>query len=152
MLFGVTKNLFHHFFCILIILFTKNMFAAIVYIRYQLLSLHRKAKIATLILTVDREATLQLIANYSYSHVCSLYFVCRSLCMSLCQLKCLVWRSYFWKEVKRLKTSMLQMTLPWSPHKVFCGFSYNELITAQPELEGWFRCCESNTHSLKHSE
>lgn len=92
-----SESLTSLFFLTLIILFTKIMFAAIVYIRYHF-SLHRKANFATLMLTVDHEAILKLITNYSYSHFCSLYFVCRSLCMFPCQLTRLVWRNLFLEE------------------------------------------------------
>lgn len=79
------------------------------YISYYDLKLHRKPKITTLILTIDHEAILQLITNYSYSNFCYSYFcLCVDHCMFLCRSPCRVWRSLFletekWK-VKRVPT------------------------------------------------
>lgn len=63
---------------------------------YMTYNLHRKAKMTTLILTVDHEAILQVVANYLYSDFHCLYFlfVCTSLqCVCFCCLPCSVWRS-----------------------------------------------------------
>lgn len=57
-------------------------------------SSHGKAKMTTLILTVDHEAILQVITNYSYSDFRYLYFL--FVCISLqCVLPGL--KESFWK-------------------------------------------------------
>lgn len=72
-------------------------------------NVHRKAKIMTLILTVDHEAILQVITNYSYSNFHYLYFlfVCRSLQCVLPGLK----ESFFKLKSKIRESKLLQLFL-----------------------------------------
>lgn len=103
--FIVNLNLFHHIYMTLIVPFTKSMFAAIVYILLSvtLIMITQKSQNYHSHMTIDHEAILQLITDYSYNNILFFVFlfVCRSLCMFLCRRH--VWFEGVFLEIECLK-------------------------------------------------